>query len=238
MSNNTIDEWIREENGHQASDVDQVLTAYWFYRNGITVNNDVDRRTAEVKDALEERLDHEVETVLENLAEIGVLEKKEPPTRVFIQNERTGDAFFSPTDEDFPPNLYREISRLVYDIHLQEGQGDGGAFPQRLSRPTLTPATDGGDVDPETDNDDSLQLRQFVATELDAESPEVEQALVAPDDTIECMEQFDDLVTAIKKSDEVVRGLDYDQVGWRHRANRWTLSKTAQRVEVNESLPV
>lgn len=52
------------------------------------------------------------------------------------------------------------------------------------------------------------------------------------------MEQFDNLVTAIKESDEVVRGLDYDLVGWRHRANRWTLSKTAQRVEVNESLPV
>lgn len=238
MTYDRIDEWIREENGHQPSHPDQLITASWFYRNDITVSDDNDRRTSQVKESLQDRLDHEVAGVLDNLADIGVIEKNEPSTRRLILNERTRDAFFTPNDEDFPPNLFEEISRLVYDLHLREGEGKSGRFPGQLQLPTIAPVADGGGSGATAGTDDICQFRQFIADELEIDPPDVEGALVEPDDPVECMMQFDTLIEAIKESDEVERKREYDQIGWRNRANRWTLSETAKRVEENESLPI
>lgn len=238
MAYDTIDGWIREENGHQPSLEDQLITASWFYRNDITVTDDDDRRTSQVEETLQDRLDHEVAGVLDNLADIGVLEKNEPSTRRFIQNERTGDAFFTPDDEDFPPNLFGEISRLVYDLHLREGESESGRFPGQLQLPTIAPVADGDESGVTVGPEGICRLRQFIADELEVDPLDVEPALVEPEDPVECMEQFDDLVEAIKESDEVERKLEYDHVGWRNRANRWTLSETAKRIEENESLPI
>jgi len=236
MAYETIEDWIREENGNQPSHIDQILVAYWLFRNDVTIDDNEDRRTSQLRDELEDRLDHEVERALENLAEIGVVEKFEPPTRVFIRNERTGDAFFSPHDEEFPPNLFEEISRLVYDIHLRERLAENGPYPGQLHPPEIASIADGGDASAEDSGDDQL-LRSFVADELSVSPEEVEQALVDFDDPIPCMEQFADLIEAIKESDEVTRRVEYDRVGWQNRANRWALSQTAKRVEKNESLP-
>lgn len=236
MTFETIEDWIREENGHQDSCVDQILVAYWLFRNDVTVVDDEERRTAQLRDGLEERLDHKVERALENLAEIGVVEKFEPPTRVFIRNERIGDAFFSPGHEDFPPSLFEEISRLVYDIHLKEGQAEDGSYPRQLRPPDIEPVADGGDGS-KVNSDPDRSLRNFVADELGAPPKNVEEALVDFDDPVPCMEQFAELVEAIKESDEVSRGVEYDRVGWQNRANRWSLSETAKRIEENESLP-
>ena len=236
MAYDTIEDWIRDENGHKASDVDQILVAYWLFRNDVTVVDNDERRTSQLRTELADRLDHEVETALENLNRIGVVEKFEPPSRVFIQNERTGEAFFSPNDEAFPPSLYEEISRLVYDIHCREGQAGDGEFPGELHPPEVAPIADGGEETPESTGDDR-PLRAFVAAELDVAPPDVERALVDFEDVIPCMEQFDELVEAIAGSEDVTRGVAYDRVGWRNRANRWALSETATRVEENESLP-
>ena len=238
MTYDTIDEWIREENSHQPSSPDQLITAYWFYRNDITILDEDDRRTSQVGESLQDRLDHEVDQVLNNLADIGILKKREPPTRVFIQNKRTRDAFFTPNDEDFPPNLFAEISRLVYDLHLREGEGERGRFPGPLRLPTIAPVADGGESGSTTETKDTYQFRQFIADDLEVDPFDVEEALVGPDDPVECMVQFDSLIETIKESDEVERKLEYDQVGWRNRANRWTLSATAKRIEENESLPI
>jgi hypothetical protein len=237
MPYETIEQWIKEENGHQASTVDQILTAYWLYRNEITVPHGKKKRTSEVDNALDQRLDHETDTVLENLLKINVVEKFEPPSRVFIQNERTNDAFFSPNDEAFPPSLFGEISRLVYNIHLQEGRGEDGSFPGQLHPPEISPVADGGDPSAE-ETPQRRSLRAFIAEELDVPPSDVERALVGFDDIIECMEQFDELVESIKESDEVSREVEFDQVGWRNRANRWALSETAKNIEENESLPI
>lgn len=235
MPHETIEQWIQEENGHQASTVDQILTAYWLYRNEITVPHGKEKRTSEIDDALDQQLDHETDTVLKNLQDIDIVEKFEPPSRVFIQNERTNDAFFSPNDEAFPPKLFEEISRLVFDVHLQEGRGEDGLFPGQLHPPEISSVTDGGDPSIE-ETTQSRSLRAFIADELGVSPADVEQALVSFDDVIECMEQFDELIESIKESDEVSRGVEYDRVGWRNRANRWSLSETAKHVEENQSL--
>lgn len=232
----TIDEWIREENGHQASRADQLITAYWFYRNDITAVKDRHRRTSAVEEDLGERLDHEVATVLQNLADIGVLDKVEPSTDTFILKERTNEGFFSPDDEEFPPALYEEISRLVYDLHLREGRAGDGGFPGPLQPPTTDPVGDGGQIP--SDDEEGPSLRQFVAEWLDIPPVDVEEALIEDDDPVTSMELFDGLVEAIKASDVVERGVDYDQMGWRNRANQWSLSETATHIEENESLPI
>ena len=236
MEYTTIEEWIDGENGHQDSVEDQHATADWFYRNDVTEPDDEDRRTAEVRDELGDRLEHDVARVLKNLANIDVLVKYEPASRQFIRNERTNEAFFSPSEEGFPSSLYEEMSRLVYDIHLREGLNNRGPYPGQLGTPSIASVTDGGTV-PEAPSEEShSDLRQFAANELGVDPPEVEAALVEPDDIVDQMNQFDALVKAIKASDDVERGLEYDQVGWRNQANRWALSKTAKRMEDNESL--
>lgn len=237
MPRETIEQWIQEENGHQASTVDQILTAYWLYRNEITVPHGKKKRTSEIDDALDQQLDHETDTALENLQKIDVVEKFEPPSRVFIQNERTSDAFFSPNDEAFPPNLFEEISRLVFDVHLQEGRGEDGPFPGQLHPPEISSVADGGYPSTE-ETTQSRSLRAFIAEELGVPPTDVEQALVDFDDVIECMELFGELIESIKESNEVARGVEYDRVGWRNRANRWAISETAKNIEENESLPI
>lgn len=236
MEYTTVEDWIEGENGHQASVEDQQIVAVWFYENDITIPEDEDRRTSEVRDEVGDRLEHDVETALDNLSDIGVLDKEEPASRQFIRNERTNEAFFSPNAEDFSPSLYEELSRLIYDIHLREGQNERGPYPGGTHVPSIAPVANGGRPLETSSEGTHSGLRQFVASELDVPPAEVEDALVEPEDIVEQMVQFDDLIEAIKESDDVERGLGYDQVGWRNRANRWSLSTIAKGVMENESL--
>lgn len=238
MSYDCIDEWVREEHDHLPTVGDQLITSYWFYRNEITVQADEKCRTSEVDDAIGERLDHEgIHDVLDHLADLGVLEKYSPPQRTMISHERKGNMFPSPNHEDFPPELHEEISRLLYDLHLREGDGESGLFPGSLHLPSIAPVTDGGVVPSNSGEIQGRSFREFLAAELEVDPSFIEETLVAPDDIGDRMNQFDSLVEAIKESDEFERGLDYDQIGWRGRADKWALSEYAQRIEVNESLP-
>lgn len=130
------------------------------------------------------------------------------------------------------------MSRLIYDVHLRERINERGSYPGDLHVPSIAPVADGGRPPATTSDDENCALREFVATELGVSPDSVEEALVAPEDAVSQMEQFEPIVEAIKDSEELERGLEYDQVGWRNRANRWALSKKAQRIEVNESLPI
>jgi hypothetical protein len=71
---------------------------------------------------------------------------------------------------------------------------------------------------------------------LDVAPSRVEEALIEPEDVADIMDQFDDLVEAIKEQATFSRGLEYDQIGWRYQANRWSLTETATRIQNNRSI--
>jgi hypothetical protein len=218
----TLEEWIRGENGEMPSCADQITTAYWFLDHNYTVNDDNGEvRTNSVREKIDHRLDHEVRGVLGNLEEIGVLVEVPPPgSGGCIRHHRTDEVFFSPSEEEYVPYLDEEVNRFLDDMHAQEE--------------TLTlPTTDGGVDEP---TKPTKTLRSVAAEALDEDTLSVEDALTEPGDSFERMLRFDDVIKAVKRSDAVSRNGNYDEMGWRNFALKWTLSERGVRMERNESL--
>ena len=109
--------------------------------------------------------------------------------------------------------------RLIVGGHILRHEGEDG-----------TGGDDQGEVPSET-------LRSVARDALDVDEKDVENALTSPDDPIERMILYDSVVKAIKDSDGVSRSRDYDEMGWRNSALRWTLSERAAHLQANQSLP-
>lgn len=221
----SLEQWIRGEHSDQPSCDDQVITAYWFVDNDITEISEKKERTSFVKEQLEHRLHHKVSRVLSNLEEIDVLVLIEPAgSGGCILHERTEERFFEPAKKEYVPYLDEEVSRFIEDMHTQEQESED---EQPL------PATDGGAEDSE---EPKPTLRSVAASELEVVPSAVEEVLTQRQDQFERMDDFDGVIASIKASEEVARGGEYDQMGWRNFANKWTLSRQAARMEQNEAL--
>ena len=86
------------------------------------------------------------------------------------------------------------------------------------------------------DGEPPKTLRGVAADAMDVGATEVESALTDPDESIEQMNRFDSVVKAVKENEKVSRGRDYDEMGWRNSALRWSLSERATHMEENQSL--
>lgn len=221
-----LEEWIRTESDGDDSVDDQVITAAWFWNRDITALKDRVARTNQVDDHIGHRLEYQTRTILDNLEEIGVLLQIDPPgSGQYIRNHRTGENFYDPRSREFVPVLEEDLSRLIEDL--------------RTSQEQEAPIANGGnDEDTEHDEDEeSTTLRDVAAETLEVSEGEVEDELTDPDDPIERMNRYDSVVKAIKNSEHVSRTRNYDEMGWRNSALRWTLSELGEAVEANESLP-
>lgn len=164
------------------------------------------------------RIDHTVRTVLDNLEEIGVLVQFDPPGGgSYIRQHRTSENFFDPSSRDFIPLLEEDLSRLLADLDTQE-----------QAQPAVANGDEQGN---DGDEEQSETLRSIAADALEVDEPAVERELQEPTDPIVRMTQYDGVVKAIKRSDEVSRGRIYDEMGFRSMALRWTLSERAVAVE-------
>jgi hypothetical protein len=216
---NNLEDWIRTENEGQDSVNDQIIVARWFLNRDITVVEDRVARTSQVQERVEHRLEHLVRTSLDNLEEIGVLAQFEPPgSGYYIRHHRSGENFYDPEAREFVPLLEEELSRFLDDLSSRS--------EERLEM------ADGG-VD---DGEPPKTLRGVAADAMDVGATEVESALTDPDESIEQMNRFDSVVKAVKENEKVSRGRDYDEMGWRNSALRWSLSERATHMEENQSL--
>ena len=217
----TIEEWIRSEHTHQPSCEDQILAAYWFFDQGITATSEKNARTSTVEEQIEHRLDHQVRGILDNLEELGVLgQVPRPGSGRYIRNHRTEQNFYDPASREFVPLLDEEISRFIEDMQNQDQE-------------QLLPTPDGGDSEEE---EPSKTLRTVAASALDINPPTVEDELTGTADPVERMNRYDPVLSAVKRNDDVSRNGDYDEMGWRNMALRWTLTERAVRIEENESI--
>jgi hypothetical protein len=137
-----------------------------------------------------------------------------------IRHHRTNETFFSPSEEKYVPYLNEEVSRFLDDMHSQ-------VDPQPLA------AADGGTDEPSRSG---KTLRSVALEALDKDISSVEDELTEPGDPFERMLSYDDVIKAIKKSEEVSIEGDYDKMGWRNFATKWTLSRRATRMGRNQSL--
>lgn len=215
-----FEDWIRTENAADGSVDDQVKVAYWFLDRGFTLVVDRVARTSQVRERVGHRIDHTIRTVLDNLEEIGVLVQFDPPGGgSYIRHHRTGENFFDPSSRDYVPLLEEDLSRLIADLEAQA---------------QLQPAVaDGGEQGQGNEEEQPETLRSVAAEALEVDEPDVEQKLREPSDPIERMNQYDGVVKAIKRSDEVSRGRNYDEMGFRSMALRWTLSERAVAIETS-----
>lgn len=217
----TLDDWIRTENEGQPSTEDQAVIGRWFFDHGITVINDKVATTSTVEENVDHRIGHETRTCLDNLEDIGVLVEIElPGNDTYIRNHRTGENFFNPPAREFVPLLNEEIHRLIDDLSSRE-------------REPLQVADGGTD---EAEEEAEPTLREVAAEALETEESDVEAALTDPDDPFERMERFDPVVKAIKDNESVSRKRNYDEMGWRNKALRWSLSQRAAHMESNQSI--
>ncbi|MFC6975098.1 hypothetical protein ACFQL1_11190 [Halomicroarcula sp. GCM10025709] len=216
----TIEGWIRDENEGHDSVEDQVDAAYWFWDRNITIPKDRVARTSQVDEHIAHRLDHQIRTSLDNLEDIGVLAQLDPPgSGQYIRHHRTETNFYDPSTRDFVPLLEEDMSRFLDDLANRTEQelqiADGGE--------------DGDDI-PET-------LRDVAAEALDVDAQNVEKTLTNPSDPVVRMNRYDSVVNAIKENERVSRNRNYDEMGWRNSALRWSLSERAAHIEANHSLP-
>jgi len=209
----SVEELIENENGHMPTAPDQKILHRKLANDGKYASDDEKLRTREVNDKYNHFLDHDTDTILENLEKIDVVTKFDPPgTGTFIRNERTDAMFFTPDEEGFRQCLHEEQDRLIEDLE---------PIDDLASDQVSTTATDGGEV----------TRREVVAKALEVPEQSVEDALLEPADIIEQMTRFDNAVGAIEDHERVEKDGDYGAMGWRNMANRWAVSEFAEKVE-------
>lgn len=223
-----------------------IALANWLYTNEYFETNDRNVPTSDLKETPGNRLEYGVDTVLDHLEEINVVDEVSRVGGQFILHERTGQAFFDPDNREMLPLLDEEISRFLEDLHQQESQAlesedIGKDEPQSVadggeSEDADQDDTNGTEADNGVDSADvPTTFRAVAAASLDVKIP-LEDALTDPTDHIERIVRFDDVVTAIIESDDVSRGRAYEPMGWRNAANKWVLTMTAKARKENESL--
>lgn len=230
-----IEDLVREEDAGDCVE-DQVTMAYWFYDNDVTEPNDREKRTAEVIDALDDQMEHEPETVIGNLVGIDVLDRV--PTRgsgTYIRNHRTEDNFYTPNEDGYLAQLKEEITRLLLDIREEERTSNHDNKNDEDNSKTTSLraiAADAIDVTP-----DNLVYALTGTIEFISEVPELEaDEEIELDDPVERMNNFDSAAKAIIESNEVEPGRNYESMGWRNVANRYTLTRRAVAIEENHSV--
>ena len=241
-----LEQYIRDEKGHLDSCESMITLANWLYANEYFETNDRVVPTSDLKEILGDRLEYGVNTLLNHLEGINVVDEVSQGGRRFILHERTGRAFFDPNNREMLPLLDEEISWFLEDLHKQESQAldsedasdnetqsvaDGGE-PEDVDPDETDETEAGGEEDPE---DMPTTLRAVAAAAVDVEVS-LEDTLTNPTDHIERIVRFDDVVTAVIESDDVSRGRAYEPMGWRNAANKWVLTTTAKARKENESL--
>ncbi|WP_254538705.1 hypothetical protein [Halomarina litorea] len=155
---------------------------------------------------LGDELDHTVETVLDNLEAVGVVEELEPSgPSTFILKERTGE-YPMGEDVDLGAHVDEERERFLEDLHAREAEREAA------------PLADGGA--------DESTLRGVASQALDVSPENLEDAMASGEEA-ERMNKLDKVVGAIKDSDEVEKGEGYDQIGFRNGALRYRLTHKA-----------
>ena len=241
-----LEQYIRDEKGHLDSCESMVALANWLYANEYFETDDRVVPTSDLKELLGDRLEYGVDTLLDHLEGINVVDEVSQGGGRFILHERTGRAFFDPNNREMLPLLEEEISRFLEDLHEQESQtlesedagndetqsvADGGE-PEDVD----PDETDETEADGEEDPDDVPTTLRAVATAAVDVEVSLKDALTNPTDHIERIVRFDDVVTAVIESDKVSRGRVYEPMGWRNAANKWVLTTTAKARKENESL--
>ncbi|WP_135806803.1 hypothetical protein [Halorussus marinus] len=241
-----LEQYIRDEKGHLDSWESMITLANWLYTHEYFETNDRVVPTSDLKEILGDRLEYGVDTLLDHLEDINVVDEVSQGGGRFILHERSGRAFFDPNNREMLPLLDEEISRFLEDLHEQESQAlesedagddetqsvaDGGE-PEDADPNETDKAEAGNQEDPD---DGPTTLRAVAAAALDVKEP-VEDALTNPTDHIERIVRFDDVVTEVIESDVVNRGRAYEPMGWRNAANKWVLKTTAKARKENESL--
>lgn len=192
--------------------------------------------TAEVIDALEDSLNHATETVLGNLVDIDVVERV--PVRgsgTYIRNHRTETNYYSSSDDGFVSSITEEITRFLLDVRDQErtaqpAVADGGSEEESPSIREV--AADALDVRPDELVEELTGTLDFID-----DVPELEEdEQIQLDDPVERMNNYDTAVSSVINHDDVGRGREYEPMGWRNVANRYTLTQMATAIENNHSV--
>lgn len=218
----TTEEKVRDLNGHQPSVDDQFRAVPWFNRHKYTVPDGRKARTSTVKEGIEDRVDHEVRDILDNLEDIDILDMTEPPgTDKYIRHHRTGRNFFPRFDRDdflaMEELLKEECSHLLEDIREQA---------RDKSEPEV-PVADGG----------KKPIGNVIVEAIEDEIIDIEQWLIGPEDLIDRITRFDRVVDAVENSDQAEKGQEYEGMGWRNVSLKWALSDEDTRRMRNHSLP-
>lgn len=210
MRYRSAEEWIRAENSNHDSVEDQIWLSKWFAAEGLFISDEELRRTQAIIEEVEDETEYAPKTSMDHLEEIGVLGEREPQGgNTLIMCERADEIFFTPEAEEFPPILAEEIDRFIRDMKEDDKR--------------LMPLADGG-----SESEEKVTIRDVTSEALEVNREEVEEEILGTADVGERMVKYEKAVEAVKESDTVERGKEYDVIGWRNRAHWWGLSKRAE----------
>lgn len=207
--------YVRERNERTRSLDDQIDLAEALYRNeigpdheGLTLN--------ELRDQLDLDLQYQLQTLVDHLVEVGVLERVEPSgPDVFAISERRDEIVNGHVEEE----AERNIEALVRDIHdeLQTVQVDEDAAElTQQDTENLEPSVGRADGAGRT-------IRSILAADFSIPPERVVEFLRSGDP----VDRLDAAIDAIESSDEVRSSKGYGRILFVRRAHRYRLSQMA-----------
>lgn len=210
--------YIRERKEHARSVDDQIAIALAFHHAGIGPDHQGIKHT-EVLERFDVDIEHRSQTVLEDLVEIDILEKRTPPgPDILAISERTDEIVSGRLTDEAEENLEALVAHI--DDELQSGALDDTAADlvgsgTDDSRPSVASADGAGRT-----------IRSILADEFGVDPERVIEYLRSGDP----VDRLNAAVEAVESAEEVSDSEDYGRILFVNQAYRYRLTERAMRL--------
>lgn len=210
-----LERHIRERKGDTHSVNDQVMVAKAFYKAGIGPEEEGIRRT-DMLNSLDVDIEYQPRTVLNHLADAGMLEQTAPPGPAFFAiSERLDEIVNGQVTDEAEANLDALIAHIDDELQLtalSRGAAERDGSQARASAPSVAVADGAGRT-----------IRSILASKFGIEPEQVANYLRSDDP----VERLNTAVEAIESSEEVTKSEDYGQIVFVRPAYRYRLTERA-----------
>ncbi|WP_436907603.1 hypothetical protein [Halosimplex marinum] len=214
-----VEGYIRQRKGTAPSVDDQIALVEAFFDAGIGPEHEGIKRT-ELLDEFEVELTHRPETVLDNLVEMGLLERTKPPgPNVFVISERVDEIVNGRVTEEARDNLDALVAHIddeLQSIELDDEAAELDGSQTATAEPSLALADGAGRT-----------IRSILASEFGVAPERVVEYLHSGDP----VDRLNTAVDAIESSEEVAKSEEYGRIVFLNQAYRYRLTERAMDLQ-------
>lgn len=208
-------EYIRERNGESQSVDDQIAVAKSFYEAGVGPDHEGIKQT-ELLEELDVDIEHHPRTVLDNLADVDLLEETAPPgPDVFAISERIDEIVDDRVTDEAEENIDALVAHIddeLQSIELNDDATERAGTETGTVRPSVALADGAGRT-----------IRSILADEFEVAPERVSEYLRSGNP----VDRLNAAIETIRSSQEVSKSEDYGRVVFVRPAYRYRLTERA-----------